>query len=225
MIRGPRRPSSPTRHRQDRQSAGSRIRPRAAGQVGSVSVSARLRGRSRGLATRPAGGRLRTRLPSVAITDWAGRSAFRGRSRIPRACVRPASWPEPGSSWPASARLRWSRPWGVRLPRWLVLTPALAGAVIALTHALTAYVTKTLHLLGVIEIEFRGWVRPDEKSLILWDLLFYEPWFLGLGVLVMLGVLHHYGRTGGTYRGQRRLAVVCGATSMVWTAIACVQFI
>jgi hypothetical protein len=117
------------------------------------------------------------------------------------------------------------RPWGLRLPRWLVLTPALAGAVVALSHALTAYVTKTLHLLGVIEIEFRGWVRPDEMSLILWDILFYEPWFLGLGALVMLAVLHHYGRTGGSHRGQRWLAVLCGATSVVWTAVACVQFI
>jgi hypothetical protein len=117
------------------------------------------------------------------------------------------------------------RPWGLRLPRWLVLTPALAGAVVAVSHALTAYVTKTLHLLGVIEIEFRGWVRPDEMSLILWDLLFYEPWFFGLGALVMLGVLHHYGRTGGSRRGQRWLAVLCGATSVVSTAVACVQVI
>ena len=51
------------------------------------------------------------------------------------------------------------RPWGLRLPRWLVIVPALAGSAYAAAHALTAYVTKPLHLLGVIDLEFRGWAR------------------------------------------------------------------
>ena len=38
------------------------------------------------------------------------------------------------------------RPWGLRLPRWLVIVPALSGSVFAMAHALTAYVTKPLHL-------------------------------------------------------------------------------
>lgn len=229
FVRGrslsPGRPTSRTPHRRDRQSARSHVDPQAAEQVGSVSVSAQA---SRSFA-------------------WAGYAAFvwavayaigvRGYHGLGGTFGVPGTFEDPARFRAASlvagaglfvaglGTLALVRPWGLRLPRWLVIAPALAGAVIALTHALTAYVTKTLHLLGVIEIEFRGWVRPDERSLILWDLIFYEPWFLGLGVLVMLAVLHHYGRTGGTYRGQRRLAVVWGATSIVWTAVACVQFI
>ena len=115
------------------------------------------------------------------------------------------------------------RPWGLRLPRWPVIIMALGGSIVAATHALTAYVTKTLHLLGVIDLEFRGWARLDEASLIRWDLLFYEPWFLALGVLVLLAALHHYGRTGGTERGQRRIVFAVLAGTVLWTAIASLQ--
>ena len=209
----------------DRQSAGFHVDPQSAGQVGSASVSARA---SRSFAW-----------AGYAACGWAIAYAVgvRGYHGLGGTLGVPGTFEDPARLRAASlvagaglflaglGTLALVRPWGLRLPRWLVITPALAGAVVALSHALMAYVTKTLHLLGVIEIEFRGWVRPDERSLILWDLLFYEPWFLGLGVLVMLAVLHHYGRTGGTHRGQRWLAVVCGATSMVWTAVACVQFI
>jgi hypothetical protein len=115
------------------------------------------------------------------------------------------------------------RPWGLRLPRWPVIGVALAGASVALTHAVVAYVSKTLHLLGVVDLEFRGWVQLDETSLILWDFLFYEPWFLGLGLLVALAALHHYRRTGGDARGQRRLVAATAAVTVVWSAVACVQ--
>lgn len=84
------------------------------------------------------------------------------------------------------AALALVRPWGLRLTRRLVVIAALAGSVLAITHALIAYVTKPLHLLGVIGLEFTGWKHLDETAAILWDLLFYEPWFLGLGALVTL---------------------------------------
>jgi len=114
------------------------------------------------------------------------------------------------------------RPWGLRVPRWLVIVPALAGSVFAMGHALTGYVTKSLHLLGVIDIEFPGWAHVDEGALIAWDLLFYEPWFLALGVLVTLGALHHYRRTGGSAAGARRLGVVTAAATIALTAVASV---
>jgi hypothetical protein len=69
-----------------------------------------------------------------------------------------------------------------------------------MAHALTAYVTKALHLLGVIELYFQGWAERDERAQFLWDLLFYEPWFLGLGLLVTLGALHHHRRTAARRR-------------------------
>ena len=112
------------------------------------------------------------------------------------------------------------RPWGLRIPRWLIIVPALAGSVFVMAHAATAYVTKTLYLLGLIDIEFRGWAHVDTGALIRWDLLFYEPWFLGLGVLVTLGTLHHHDRTGGSERTRRRLLVATGVGTVALTAFA-----
>jgi hypothetical protein len=112
------------------------------------------------------------------------------------------------------------RPWGLRLPRWLVIVPALAGSVFAMAHALTAYITKPLHLLGVIDIRFPGWAKLDEGPMIAWDLLFYEPWFLGLGILVTLGTVHHHRRTGGSPAGSRRLVLATVAGTIALTAVA-----
>ena len=78
-------------------------------------------------------------------------------------------------------------------------------------RALTAYVTKPLHALGVIQLEFHGWERRDEAAQFAGDLLFYEPWFLGLGVLVTLATLHHHRRTGGSAHGERRIVLVTAA--------------
>jgi hypothetical protein len=106
------------------------------------------------------------------------------------------------------------RPWGLRLPRWLVIVPALTGSAYAAAHALTAYVTKPLDALGVVELQFRGWERRDQTAQFLWDLLFYEPWFLGLGVLVSLAGVHHYRRTGGSARGARRLMLATAVATL-----------
>ena len=81
--------------------------------------------------------------------------------------------------------------------------------------------TKPLHLLDVMHIEFRGWERHDEGKAIAWDLLFYEPWFLGLGILVTLAALHHVRRTGGSRRTERRLVLATAAAAIVLTALAC----
>jgi Protein of unknown function (DUF3995) len=112
------------------------------------------------------------------------------------------------------------RPWGLRLPRRLVIVPALAGSAFAMAHALTAYVTKTLDLAGAIELHFQGWAQLDEGKLIAWDLLFYEPWFLALGVLVTLGALHHHRRTGGSARAGQRLLAATAAATLALTAVA-----
>jgi len=115
------------------------------------------------------------------------------------------------------------RPWGLRLPRMLVILPALAGATFAMGHALTAYISKPLHLLGVVNLDFPGWERVDEGALIRWDLFFYEPWFLGLGVLTTLAALHHYRRTGGSEQGARRLVQATVGATVGLTAVACIS--
>jgi Protein of unknown function (DUF3995) len=113
------------------------------------------------------------------------------------------------------------RPWGLRLPRRLVIVPALTGSVYAMAHALTAYVTKPLHAAGVIQLQFDGWAQRDETAQFLWDLLFYEPWFLGLGVLVTLGTVHHHRRTGGSARAERRLVAITALATLALTAFSC----
>jgi hypothetical protein len=117
--------------------------------------------------------------------------------------------------------LAFVRPWGLRLPRWLVIVPALTGSAYAIAHALTNYITKPLHALGVVELRFDGWAKRDETAQFLWDLLFYEPWFLGLGVLVGLGAVHHHRRTGGSARAERRLIAGTAATALALTAFSC----
>jgi hypothetical protein len=119
------------------------------------------------------------------------------------------------------AALALARPWGMRLPRWLVIAPALAGSAYAAAHALTAYVTKPLHLLGVVQLRFDGWATRHETAQFLWDLLFYEPWFLGLGILVTLGAVHHHRRTGGSRNVQRLIVPSTVAMALLLTAIAC----
>jgi hypothetical protein len=113
------------------------------------------------------------------------------------------------------------RPWGLRLPRWLVIVPALTGSAYAAAHALTEYVTKPLHVLGVVHLPFHGWAERNETAQFLWDLLFYEPWFLGLGILVTLGALHHHRRTGGSAPVERRLLVATVAATLALTAFSC----
>lgn len=113
------------------------------------------------------------------------------------------------------------RPWGLRFPRWLVIVPALTGSAYAMAHALTAYITKPLHALGVVELRFDGWATRHQTGQFLWDLLFYEPWFLGLGVLVTLGAIHHHRRTGGSARTERLLLVTTAAATLAVTAFAC----
>jgi Protein of unknown function (DUF3995) len=113
------------------------------------------------------------------------------------------------------------RPWGRRIPRPLIVYPALAGAVFTMAHAITAYVTKPLHALGVVHLDFKGWATLDEGALIRWDLLFYEPWFLVFGILVTLGVVHHHRRTGGSERELRRLLGLTGLATVVLSLVAC----
>jgi hypothetical protein len=171
---------------------------------------------------------------AYAASGWAIAYAIgvRGYQGLGGTIGLSGTFPDPGEFRAASLRaggflllvglgaLAFVRPWGLRFPRWLVIVPALAGSAFSAAHALTAYVTKPLHLLGVVDLEFLGWKQLDEASLIRWDLLLYEPWFLGLGILVTLGALHHYRRTGGSRRGERRLLLGTAAATLVTTALA-----
>ena len=186
-------------------------------------------------ATTAAAGKLT--LPSLrGSLAWAGYAAFawavayavgvRGYQGLGGTVGLPGTFEDPDGFRSASllagafiaaagvGSLAFVRPWGLRLPRWLVIVPALTGSAYAAAHAVAGSVTKLMHLLGIIDLDFRGWDHLDEGKLIAWDLFFYEPWFLGLGVLVTLGTLHHYRRTGGSRCGAYRLAWVTVAATL-----------
>ena len=80
--------------------------------------------------------------------------------------------------------------------------------------------TKPLHATGVVELQFQGWAQRDEPAQFAWDLPFYEPWFLGLAVLVTLGALHHHRRTGGCVHGERQLLLLTALATLGLTAFA-----
>jgi hypothetical protein len=82
-------------------------------------------------------------------------------------------------------------------------------------------VTKPLHAVGVIRVQFDGWASRDEAAQFAWDLLFYEPWFLGLAVLVTLGTLHYNRRSGGSARAGRRLVANTAAATLLLTLFSC----
>ena len=49
--------------------------------------------------------------------------------------------------------------------------------------------------------------------------MFYGLRFLGLGVLVTLGALHHHRRTGGWATAERRLVVATAVATLALTAL------
>src|SRR5918998_1133093 len=84
-----------------------------------------------------------------------------------------------------------------------------------------AFVWAVTYAIGVRGYHGLGGAQRDERAQFLWDLLFYEPWFLGLGVLVTLSTLHHHARTGGSIEARRRLLILTALATLVLTALAC----
>jgi len=95
------------------------------------------------------------------------------------------------------------KPWGKVVPRWMpvisgrkihpliMLIPTLIGTAFLLAHAVSGMLTKAFFLSGIITIDFPGWIQLNTQSLALWDLFFYEPWFLIMGLLAGLSAVHY----------------------------------
>lgn len=95
------------------------------------------------------------------------------------------------------------KPWGKTVPQWvpliggrsvhplIFLIPTLIGSAFATAHGVSGVITKVLHLLGAITIHFSGWSVIDIHGLIIWDILFYEPWFIVMGVLASLAAWNY----------------------------------
>lgn len=95
------------------------------------------------------------------------------------------------------------KPWGRMVPRWIplikgknihpliLLIPTLLGTALLLAHGVSGILTKTLFLIDIININFPGWETLDSHSLALWDLFFYEPWFIIMGLFTALAAAHY----------------------------------
>lgn len=83
------------------------------------------------------------------------------------------------------------QPWGLRLPRHLLLLAAWGGAVL-----LTAYGVLQLTSVGLVMLGVLTPSQPIDATVLWWRLLLWEPWFLLWGVLLGLAAWSAGSRTG-----------------------------
>lgn len=116
-------------------------------------------------------------------------------------------------------------PVGVLAP--LCAAPALLGGLYAVIHGVSGFVTSTLSLVGVAEVAVPAdaWVSYERTALDLWGLLLYEPWFLAMGLALVLSVRRYAIDLGAGGRLLRRtagasaLVVAAGSAATVWVML------
>lgn len=109
----------------------------------------------------------------------------------------------------------------------LCAVPVLVGGLYAVVHGLGGGVTKLLALLGVAQVPLptEAWVNLDPVALFLWDLLLYEPWFLAMGVCLLLSLRRYATDEGVSRTAIQRAGRVCtalvavGTTAFVWMIV------
>jgi hypothetical protein len=77
------------------------------------------------------------------------------------------------------------QPWGRRLPRWMVLSAAWAGAAVLVLYGTLQTTAVALVALGVVEAS-----DPIEPEALRWRLFLWEPWFLLWGLLLAAAAWH-----------------------------------
>ncbi|WP_260508317.1 DUF3995 domain-containing protein [Cytobacillus firmus] len=75
---------------------------------------------------------------------------------------------------------------GRRIPPLILLTPTLIGTAFLIAHGVSGIITRILLLAGVIELDFPGFIKVDVHELLFWELFFYEPWFVFMGIMAGL---------------------------------------
>ncbi|WP_423800816.1 DUF3995 domain-containing protein [Neobacillus sp. SAB-20_R2A] len=112
------------------------------------------------------------------------------------------------------------KPWGRVVPAWMpfiggknihrliILIPTLTCTAYLIAHGISGMITKALLLADVITIQFTGWISLDVHSLALWSLLFYEPWFVIMGILSGLTASHYAQASGISLSAFRRSLVI-----------------
>ncbi|MFE4632987.1 hypothetical protein ACFRJ1_06365 [Streptomyces sp. NPDC056773] len=78
------------------------------------------------------------------------------------------------------------------------LSPVLLGGVFGVAHGIAGAFTQLLELCGAIEVNYPDdWATLNVTSMNLWNILFYEPWFVAMGVC-LLGSARRYLRDTGS---------------------------
>lgn len=75
------------------------------------------------------------------------------------------------------------RPWGRRLPRRILLGMAWLGAAFAVLHWVAFSTGTVLNMTGVTD----GAVVTFDR----WNLFVFEPWFLGMGILLAVAAMQY----------------------------------
>jgi hypothetical protein len=83
---------------------------------------------------------------------------------------------------------------GTSAPRALVavvlVLPVLVGSVVGTAHGTTGILSKSLHLMGVVAPHgLVSLYASTTPAMDWWDILFYEPWFVLIGVCAGLSAL------------------------------------
>ncbi|RDW19980.1 DUF3995 domain-containing protein [Oceanobacillus chungangensis] len=78
----------------------------------------------------------------------------------------------------------------------ILLTPTLIATAFLLTHGVSGMITKALLLSDVITMDFPVFAEVNVDKLALWDLLFYEPWFIFMGMMSGLTAAHYAQASG-----------------------------
>ncbi|WP_336482494.1 DUF3995 domain-containing protein [Bacillus sp. FJAT-53711] len=112
------------------------------------------------------------------------------------------------------------KPWGKVIPKWvpliggrkvhrlILLIPTLIGTAFLIAHGVSGMITKAMLLAGVITMNFPAFAVVDVDSLAIWDLLFYEPWFVIMGILAGLTASHYAQASGVPLSAFRRCTLI-----------------
>jgi hypothetical protein len=96
---------------------------------------------------------------------------------------------------------------GTKIHPLILLVPTLIATAFLLTHGVSGMITKALLLGDVITIDFPAFAEVDVQKLALWDLLFYEPWFILMGIMAGLTAAH-YAQASGVRQSTFRWGTV-----------------
>jgi hypothetical protein len=108
---------------------------------------------------------------------------------------------------------------GMKLPYLLMLIPTLISAAFLITHGFGGMLTKILYLSGVIDLQFPALIVYDMQKFVLWDLLFYEPWFFIMGILAGLTAAHFAQASGISLVMFRRVHFVFWVFTLLLTIL------